>query len=236
MNASPPLPLVSVIIPVYNAEAFLPAALDSVLAQDYPHREILVVDDGSTDGSADVARDRGTVQLLQEANLGPAAARNLAIAAARGDLLAFLDADDRWLPRKLSTQVRHLQAHPEHGYAICRMRTFCEPGCTLDAAFNARHYAGEPVATIPSALVVRCEIFAKVGLFDPRLRAAEDFDWFVRANDLVIAAGTIDEVLLEKRIHRTNLSRDVALNHANMFLALRQSIARKCARADREGA
>jgi len=98
-------PLVSVVIPVYNAEPFLREALDSVLAQDYEPFEVIVVDDGSTDGSGTIARSYPEVRYLRQENQGPAVARNAGIAAAQGEFLAFFDADDVMLPNKLSVQV-----------------------------------------------------------------------------------------------------------------------------------
>lgn len=112
--------LVSVVMPVYNAEAFLAEAIESVLAQTWPHWELLLVDDGSTDRSPEIARscagDR--VRLLEHpgrANRGESAARNLGLREARGDLIAFLDADDVWLPEKLERQAPLLLARPEAG-------------------------------------------------------------------------------------------------------------------------
>lgn len=220
-------PLVSVIIPVYNGALFLQAALESVFAQNYPHHEVIVIDDGSTDGSADIARAFSTLRLLQQTNQGPSVARNLGVAAASGELIAFLDADDVWMPHKIAAQVCHLLEYPHDGYVLCRMRAFCVPEVTMPAVFNARHWASEPMVAIPSALMVRAVVMTAVGPFDPQLRVAEDFDWFARAHDCGISAGMLDDVLFAKRIHHTNLSLDVSLNHSNMFRALQKTIARK---------
>ena len=191
-------PLVSVIIPVYNGAPFLAEALESVFAQDYPHYEVIVIDDGSTDNSVDIAQAFPTLYLLRQTNQGPSVARNLGVTAAHGTLIAFLDADDVWMPHKLSTQVHHLFACPQDGYVLCRMRARYAPGVTLPEIFNAGHWAGEPSVSFPSALLVRTEVMSMVGPFDPQLRAAEDFDWFARAHDCGISAGTLDEVLFEK--------------------------------------
>ncbi|MEO9255789.1 MAG: glycosyltransferase family A protein, partial [Tepidiformaceae bacterium] len=106
-------PLVSVIIPMYNSARYIAAALESVYAQDFTSFEIIVVDDGSTDGSADIARAHGTALLLRQENLGPAAARNAGLRGANGTLIAFLDSDDIWLPQKLRLQVDFLAANPD---------------------------------------------------------------------------------------------------------------------------
>ena len=101
-------PLVSTIIPVFNGERLLPEALDSVFRQDYRPIEVIVVDDGSTDGTSLVARSCPEVRYLYQSNQGLGAARNAGIAAACGEFIAFLDADDIWLPRKLSSQMNFL--------------------------------------------------------------------------------------------------------------------------------
>ena len=220
-------PLVSVIIPVYNAAHFLIAALRSVFAQDYPHYEVIVIDDGSTDDLLDVVREFPAIRLLRQHNQGPAVARNLGVANASGSMIAFLDADDMWRPAKLTAQVNYLLAHPHDGYVICHLHALTVPGVEISPVFNKLHWQDDPIASIPSALLVRREIMASVGPFDPQLRAAEDFDWFARANDCGISAGIVDTVLFDKRLHNNNLSLDVALNHRNMFRALQNSIQRK---------
>jgi glycosyltransferase involved in cell wall biosynthesis len=108
-------PLVSVVVPVRNGERFLGEALDSVLAQDYEPVELIVVDDGSTDGSGDIAGARGAHVIRQEGG-GLAAARNAGLAAAQGELVAFIDADDVWLPGKLVRQVEYLLDRPDVGF------------------------------------------------------------------------------------------------------------------------
>ena len=106
-------PLVSVVVPVYNVAAFLREALHSLVAQDYEPFEVVVIDDGSTDGSGAIARSYPGVRYLRQENQGPAAARNAGIAAARGEIVAFADADDVQLPTRLSVQVGYLIEHPE---------------------------------------------------------------------------------------------------------------------------
>jgi glycosyltransferase involved in cell wall biosynthesis len=127
-------PVVSVIIPVYNAAAHLETAVQSVLAQTYPHFELLVVDDGSSDGSLDIARrcaerDPDRIQVLQHPggiNRGVAESRNLAASRARGKYLAFLDADDRWLPEKLARQVEYMEDEPDLGLTFTKARIIRE--------------------------------------------------------------------------------------------------------------
>ena len=124
---------ISCVIPCYNGERFLGAALDSVIAQTLPPAEIIVVDDGSTDGStADVAANYGSrVTYLRQDNAGPAAARNRGLACARGDFVAFLDADDLWHQDKLARQAVRFEARPELDISVTHLRAFWE--------FEVRH-------------------------------------------------------------------------------------------------
>ncbi|MBK7724457.1 MAG: glycosyltransferase family 2 protein [Dehalococcoidia bacterium] len=113
-------PLVSVIIPVHNGAHFLPDSLASVFDQEYRPIEVIVADDGSTDGSAEVAESFPGVRCLRLEKGGVSRARNLAVAASTGEWLAFLDADDRWFPRKLTEQVALGEARPDAGLVLCR--------------------------------------------------------------------------------------------------------------------
>ena len=120
-------PLVSCILPVYNGAAHLRDALESVLAQQYAPIEIVAVDDGSTDESPAILAACGSrVRVIRQPNGGPAAARNAGIHAARGELIAFLDQDDRWHPRKLARQVAHLQANPQLDVVVAHVESFWE--------------------------------------------------------------------------------------------------------------
>ena len=108
-------PLVSVVIPAYNACTFLPQALESVFGQEYRPIEVIVVDDGSTDGTYELLRGRDDLRLIRQENKGEAAARNVGITQAQGEWIAFLDADDIWLPGKLTTQLAKAQENPSTG-------------------------------------------------------------------------------------------------------------------------
>src|SRR4051812_6975653 len=118
INSMPPAqsPLVSVIVPAFNDERYLGEALKSALAQDYANKEIIVVDDGSTDSTPQILSTFSReIRVFRQSNGGAPVARNAAIAQARGKYLAFLDADDLWLPQKLSAQITYLEAHPDVG-------------------------------------------------------------------------------------------------------------------------
>src|SRR5262245_14597532 len=199
-------PLVSVIVPAYNRERYLGEALDSVFAQGYHPLEVIVADDGSTDGTARVARGYPEVRLLSLTHGGVAAARNAAIAASQGSLLAFLDSDDLWLAGKLDAQVGLLERNPSIGYCFSRMWNFVEPGCAVPAWVESEridcvsHYC--PVISI----VVRREVFDRIGEFDTALHWGSDTEWMLRAQRAGIPHLTLAEVYLRRRIHGRNLS------------------------------
>ena len=220
------VPLVSAVISAYNSERFLAAALDSVFAQDYRPIEVIVVDDGSTDNTRSIAEAYDPVQYIHQQNQGrPGATRNTGVRAATGELLAFLDADDLWLPRKLSTQVNYLLEHLEVGLLFTLMRVVLEEGVGWPRYLNRERHAGEPICYLPSAWMVRRAVFDTVGYFDSTYRTADDWDWILRTREAAIRAAVIPEILVEKRIHSSNLCYEVtAVEHLALF---RTSVQRK---------
>lgn len=221
-------PLVSVIIPMYNAEQFIAQTLDSVLAQDYPHIEILVVDDGSTDGGAAIVTTQyPMVRYIKQPNGGPSAARNRGVQLAQGTWLAFIDADDQWLPTKISRQMAYSEHHGGVDYLLTFMEVFVEEGTVFPASFNQKHYESKPIGYLPSTLVVRRDSFLRVGFFNEQLRVSEDADWFFRAKDAGLSLVVIPEVLLRRRIHAANLTRETDSIQQRLLLAVKMSIDRK---------
>ncbi len=193
--------LVSVVIPVYNAARFLDDAIRSVQSQQHSRIEIIVVDDGSTDGSGDIARSFAGVRCLRQANGGIAAARNAGVQDARGTLLAFLDADDLWTAGKLMLQLDALRATPEATFVSGRVEQFFDASYAPPAgmqlpAINAGCVAG--------SILIRTRDFLRVGLFDPALRLGEFMDWHSRATTLGLREHRFDQVFLRRRIHGQN--------------------------------
>jgi glycosyltransferase involved in cell wall biosynthesis len=219
-------PLVSVVVPVHNGERFLGAALESALAQDYAPLEIVVVDDGSTDGSAELTTAY-PVTLLSQPNSGVASARNAGVAASDGELIAFLDQDDEWLPTKTSRQVGALAGDPGLGFVLTRMQIVLEPGMPRPEWLDEASLAGPSDAAIPSSLMVRRETFDQVGGFDPVYRIACDADWLARAKDAGVEWARLDETLVRYRIHAHNgiHGRDALLGELNGVL--RASVRRR---------
>lgn len=199
-------PLVSVIVPAYNAEKYLGEALESALAQTRQDVEIILVDDGSTDGTAAIARSFGArVQLVQQENRGVGGAVNTGLRRARGDLLAFLDADDRWLADKLSLQVSWMEAHPETDLVFGHARQFISPEIGPE---DRLRLAGMQEAPEPGfmklTMLARRRAFEQVGEFSEGLRAGDFVDWYMRAMEAGLQVHMLPEVLAERRIHLGN--------------------------------
>jgi glycosyltransferase involved in cell wall biosynthesis len=183
------IPQVSVIIPTYNRAWCLREAVDSVLAQEFKDFDLIVVDDGSSDHTPRLLQEYGdSIQVLRRRNRGVSAARNAGVCAARGDLIAFLDSDDAWLPGKLSRQVEFFKQHPE--ILICQTEEiWVKNGRRVNPGQRHRKRGGmifEPSLDLclvsPSAVMVRRGLFERVGLFDEGLPACEDYDLWLRVS------------------------------------------------------
>jgi glycosyltransferase involved in cell wall biosynthesis len=226
------LPLVTVIIPVHDGGRFLPAALASVLDQGYPRMDVIVVDDGSSDGSAAVARARPGVRVISQERSGVAVARNAGILAAAGDLLAFLDQDDQWLPGKLRLQISYLLEHPEVDYVIAGQRLVLEPGVPAPPWISPELVARDHTGYFPGTLVARRSVFDRVGLYRREAPPAESADWFARARDAGASMAILPDTVLLKRLHADNQSLDISRVRAGVLQALKASIDRKRAQDD----
>jgi glycosyltransferase involved in cell wall biosynthesis len=219
-------PVVSVILPVFNGETFLGEALDSVMRQSYRFLDPIVVDDGSSDASAAIARARRGVRLISQPRAGVAAARNAGLAAARGALVAFLDADDRWAPDKLLVQVGHLRRHPSLGFVLGRMINFLEGAAAPPFELRANLFEPQPGYST-GTMLARGEVFRRIGGFDAALAPSETMDWFARAVDAGVPHAIVPHVVLYRRLHGRNTSYDVAATQQRILRLLRASIERK---------
>jgi GT2 family glycosyltransferase len=217
-------PLVSVVIPTYNGAGFIRAALESALAQEYSPVEILVVDDGSADNTAEMVSAFPNVRLIRQSNQGVAVARNIGVRSARGEFIAFLDQDDLWTPDKLTLQVAAMFDHPELGYVLCRQRAFLEPGCERPGYLPERQFLNEGGRFL-GMMLARKSLFLRIGFFHSNFRIASDADWFFRAQESGIPAMTIPQVLLKRRIHGGNHSRQDG--RAELVEVVRLSLQRK---------
>jgi glycosyltransferase involved in cell wall biosynthesis len=198
---------------VFNCERYITEALDSVFAQTLRPAEIVVVDDGSTDGTAEiVARyPKSGVRYQRQENKGPAAARNRGVEATKGEFIAFLDADDLWLPDKLEKQMARFDARPELGYVTTHFQSFWTPDLaeqedTYNDPRNAQIFPGYLLQT----MLVRREIMDRIGILDESFLSGEDQEWFLRAEDAGVVLEMLPEVLLRRRLHPDNLTRRLA--------------------------
>jgi glycosyltransferase involved in cell wall biosynthesis len=214
--------VLSAIIPMRNAAPFIEEALTSVLSQPEVV-ETIVVDDGSSDSSVERAAGFASVIIVRQEARGPGAARNAGARHANQPFLAFLDADDLWLPAKSSLQLAALLS-AGRAHAVCAFEHFAHPAaklppearrCALDRPYRA---------AIPSALMVARRVFHEIGGFDVNLATAEDVDWFQRAD----AAGSerlfLEPVLVRKRLHETNTSLVTPGNTERLLQVLRRRV------------
>jgi glycosyltransferase involved in cell wall biosynthesis len=192
-------PLVSVIVPVYNGERFVAQALEAILAQDYPALELIAVDDGSTDATAEILARYARVRRISQSNSGPSAARNAGIEASTGDLLTFCDCDDMYRPEKVSSQVRHLEQNEDAACVLVHHRAFVEPG-TEPPAWIMKDDQGV------QSPMIRRSVLDTVGGYDPEYRMSETIEWLARMKGAGLRVDVIDDVLVDRRIHGSNLS------------------------------
>jgi glycosyltransferase involved in cell wall biosynthesis len=229
MAPDPSAPLVSVVTPVFNCERFLAEAIQSVLDQTYRPLEVIVVDDGSSDRSAEVARSFPGVCVIEQEHAGPGAARNRGIAASTGGLLAFLDADDLLPADKLERQVGYLNEHPAVGCVLGRQELFREPRGTAPAAALSPPMCQHPELRArgslqPLSLMARRSVFDAVGDFSTQF--GEDIDWLSRVWGSGIRVDTIDAVVVRRRVHEGNLTHNIGASRLAMFRALKDHAAR----------
>ncbi|HOK35557.1 MAG TPA: glycosyltransferase family 2 protein [Candidatus Pacearchaeota archaeon] len=187
------MPKISVIIPTYNRKDLLPRALQSVLNQTYKDFELIIVDDGSTDNTKEIVeefqkKDPRIFYLRNEKNNGQAAARNLGIKSAKGEYIAFQDSDDEWLPEKLEKQKKVFERGPEDLGVVYTWFLIQDDEEKKILEIRKNSYKGDvflAMLNTPflglSTLLIKKEVFQKVGLFDESLRACEDADFFIRA-------------------------------------------------------
>jgi glycosyltransferase involved in cell wall biosynthesis len=219
-------PLVSVIVPVFNGEAYLAEALESVLHQVYLPLEIIVVDDGSTDGTAGVAARFPHVRYVYQSNRGPARARNAGLALAQGEVLASLDADDVWPDDKLALQGALLSAHPEADLVLGRV-TLVTACPRVDGRLCPKTLAQPWLSPSLGAALIRRRAFERVGRFDETLPLSEDLDWFLRAREGGPPWFSHPEVMLYYRRHAQNYSLKNPLADKYHLLALKKSLDRR---------
>ena len=209
-------PLVSVIIPTFNRAPCVGEAIASVLAQTYPHLELIVVDDGSSDHTSTVVSAFSQrLVYMQQAHGGVSAARNRGVAASHGELVAFLDSDDLWLPGKVAAQIALLQAHPEV-QACYTDEIWIRYGVRVNQRFIHHKYSGwvflpslSRCIISPSSIMMRRGLWDQLGGFDESLPACEDYDLWLRLSVREPVLLVPERLIIKYGGHTDQLSRCV---------------------------
>jgi glycosyltransferase involved in cell wall biosynthesis len=191
------MPQVSCIVPAYNAQAYLRQTLESVLAQSGAELEVIVVDDGSVDRTAKIAASFGQqIQFISQANAGVTAARNRGLDQARGEYIAFMDADDLCRPNKLALQLAAFAADPNLEMCAGHVQNFS----------GDLNNVGEPIPGYNTDMLIRRDLFDRIGYFKPALHHAARLEWMLRARAARTIEHLLPEVLIYRRLHSNNMS------------------------------
>ena len=205
MTASP---LVSCIIPVFDGERFVAESIDSALEQTYDPIEIVVVNDGSTDGTMALLGGYGEqIKVIDQANAGVNAARIRGVEASSGSLLSFLDADDLWLPEKTQIQIERLAARPGAGICTCMIENFWEKELADEAErLRGTKHDGPRMASMQGMMISR-KVFDRIGGLSTDILHYDEIDILLRAKAESVGIEHVDRVLVRRRIHDKNISR-----------------------------
>lgn len=220
--------LVSVIIPVYNGDRYLAEAIKSVLAQTYQPIEIIVIDDGSTDLTAEIAQSfNSAVRYYFQPNSGSSSARNHGIELALGQFIAFLDADDLWVEDKISLQITAFKSNPEFDIVCGQVKQFHSP--ELDEATKSKIYCPPQLmpGNIPSAVLIKRDAFNLVGKFHTNWEIGEFIDWYVRATELHLKTMMLPDLVTLRRLHTANKGVQQRQNVSQYVHILKASLDRR---------
>jgi len=206
MNNISENPLVSVIVPVYNGEEYLGEAIESIISQTYDPLEIIVVDDGSTDSSREIILSFPQIKYIYQENKGHAAARNQGIKASKGDFIAFLDADDFWVPEKISMQISEFIADPKLDIVTGHVRQFLDPQRGSVGKEKLNTDLPPLPGYSPIAILIKRDFLGVVGLFHEDVLVGEAISWFTKVLEFKPKIRMLPEVVAIRRIHGGNLS------------------------------
>jgi glycosyltransferase involved in cell wall biosynthesis len=196
---------ISVIIPVFNSERYLAEAIESVLGQTMGVREILVIDDGSTDASGEVVgRFPEPVRYYRQEHGGAVRARNHGVRLSQGAMVAFLDADDVWMPQKIELQLGAFSRQPQLDFVLGGVEQFISPELCGGGQPRLRQELATMPAYLIGALLIRKSSYLKVGYLDETLHLGEFIDWFDRAKSSGLTFSILEEMVLKRRIHDRN--------------------------------
>jgi glycosyltransferase involved in cell wall biosynthesis len=212
-------PLVSVVITVYNGAPYLGEAIESALTQTHPNVEVVVVDDGSDDGSDRVATGYPVVfdRLPERGGIG--AARNRAVELTSGEFLTFLDADDRFPPQKLVTQLDAFEADPSLEVVYGHVSEFVSPDVPPEEAARIRSAVSRSESHLSGVMLIRRAAYDRVGPWAEGLKVGTGVQWYMRSVEQHLNTLVLDEVLLERRLHRANNGLREA-NHRSQYVSI----------------
>jgi glycosyltransferase involved in cell wall biosynthesis len=218
---------VSVIIPVYNGEAFLKEAFESIRQQEYELLEIIIVDDGSTDKTKEIAASfEKEVRYIYQPNSGLPATRNRGVKMARGDVIAFLDVDDLWSKDKIRLQIALLRNSPSAEIVLGYTQIMTLTGI-IDGIHVFKEWGAPVLAMSVGGAVFRKSVFDKIGLFDEIQRYCDDWDWFMRAREFNIEMVVHKEVVQLYRRHDQNMTNQQSLGNQYFIRMLKKSLDRR---------
>ena len=218
-------PLISVIVPAYNAEKYISEAIDSIIQQEYRPLEIIVVDDGSTDRTLEsIYHYDDQLRYFYQENQGPAVARNRGITESRGQFLAFLDSDDLWPSGKLENQAFYLFKESDLDVITGYTSVFQ----SKDGISKGLDILKDGILSVQlGSALFRKSVFDKVGLFDEELRYSEDQDWFLRAFEMGIRKEALEVTTLYHRRHENNMTDKAAAHGYQLTKVLKKSLDRR---------
>jgi glycosyltransferase involved in cell wall biosynthesis len=199
-------PLISIIIPTLNAGNFLASALQSVFSQTYPHFEVILIDGGSSDSTIELAKSFTQIQIFQQESSGLASAWNEGIIKSKGELIAFLDSDDVWLPTCLENHIAAFQKIPHLQASLGRVEFFLDSNDNAPPGFKLSLLQGSHIGNMPGCFMGRRNIFNRLGMFETRWEIASDLIWFDKLRNQEPHVLELNEVCLKKRVHNSNLS------------------------------
>jgi len=195
----------SVIIPVYNGERYLAETIDSVLAQNHRSIEVIIVDDGSTDGTARIANNYGSsIRYCYQQNLGTAAAMNRGTDLAFGEYLSFLGADDLWTEDRIRVQFKAFDAHPDVDIVSGYVKQFFSPEMTESVKKRIRFSDDLIPGHVIPAMLIKRQAFFRVGLFETRWKIGAEMSWYLRAKEAGLKIMILPDLVLLRRIHESN--------------------------------
>ncbi len=219
-------PTISVVIPVYNAGPYLSEAVRSVLDQTLPPQQVIVVDDGSSDGGIEqLEQERAPVEIIRQVHQGIGAARNAGVQVAKGKFLAFLDADDLWTANKLEIQVAALTEQPSLEAVLGGVENFLSPDLDDVSRQRLAKTENEKGSLLAGSLLLHRTAFLRIGLFDTRYKLGEFIEWWARACRLNLAYAILPDLVLRRRIHGNNITRRLSGENSDYFRVLRENLA-----------